>query len=196
MANVFADLLTKGAAQGMVPSKASDARSWFRKQAQSINTATTSTVTGDKSIIKKELEVGGMFFFRYDAKLKKELPYWDAFPLIFPVETGNDGFYGLNFHYLPYTLRARFMDALYTLVSDKNITASTKMQLTYNLVRGVSKAPYYKACLKYYLNSHVKSNFYYIDPTKWDIALFLPVESFQKASRAKVFADSIRKVNG
>ena len=199
MANVFADLLQKGASQGILPSKAVDARNWFRKEASNINSTSTSMVTRNVDTVRTTLELGNMYFFRYDPKTKKELPYYDTFPLIFPVATPNsppDGFYGLNFHYLPYVLRARFMDALYTVLNDKNLTDKSKIQLTYRVVKGLSGTPYYKTCLKYYLNSHVKSNFYYISPNKWDIALFLPVESFKKASKATVFTESIRKLNG
>jgi hypothetical protein len=88
------------------------------------------------------------------------------------------------------------MDALYKLVDAKNITEKTKIDLSYQLVKNISKTPYYKTCLKHYLNTNVRSNFYYITPQQWDIALFLPVESFQNASKRKVFADSVKALNG
>ena len=50
---------------------------------------------------------GVMHFFRYDPKFKEELPFYDMFPLsfIFSVEGGL--MRGINFHYLPFMVRAR-----------------------------------------------------------------------------------------
>src|SRR4051812_41636100 len=44
---------------------------------------------------------GEMIFFMYDAKWKDKLPFFDRFPLIFPVEMYPNGFAGMNLHYLP-----------------------------------------------------------------------------------------------
>ena len=30
--------------------------------------------------------IGGLYFFYYDAKYADKLPYWDAFPLVMPLE--------------------------------------------------------------------------------------------------------------
>lgn len=196
MANVFADLLKKGASQGIIPARTQASRNWFRQEAQKITTASTSSITKTNTPIRSTPSLGNMYFFRYEAKMKKELPYWDRFPLIFPIDSAPGGFYGLNFHYLPYGLRARFMDALYTLVDNKNINEKTKMDLSYQLVKNVSKMPYYKPCVKHYLNTNIRSNFYYVAPQQWDIALFLPVEQFQKARKEQVFKDSVKAING
>jgi len=40
----------------------------------------------------------------------------------------------------------------------------------------------------------MKSRFIYINPTEWDIALFLPLAQFEKASKQQVYADSRRMV--
>ena len=43
---------------------------------------------------------GRLYFFIYTAKLKNELPLWDRFPLVVPLELYKDGFLGINFNYL------------------------------------------------------------------------------------------------
>ena len=53
--------------------------------------------------------------FVYDPKYKKTLPYYDTFPLVLPLERYNDGFLGLNFHYLPIPLRVRLLDKINTI---------------------------------------------------------------------------------
>lgn len=68
----------------------------------------------------RDLSVGSMYMFIYDAKWKKTLPYWDIRPLIFPISRSKDRFMGINFHYLPVPYRAMLMDALYDFAIDPN----------------------------------------------------------------------------
>ena len=72
---------------------------WYRKQ---VNAMTTP---GARSLINKgkatlRPKYGVMNLFGYDAKHKATLPYYDKFPLIFPIEPAKGGFIGINFHYL------------------------------------------------------------------------------------------------
>jgi hypothetical protein len=58
-----------------------------------------------------------MYCFFYEAKNKDDpdvLPYWDRFPLIFPIDIKGDRLLSMNLHYLPPFHRAKLMDALYT----------------------------------------------------------------------------------
>jgi len=45
--------------------------------------------------------LGGLYCFYYNPKGKTDLPYYDQFPMVLALERYNDGFLGLNFHYLP-----------------------------------------------------------------------------------------------
>lgn len=128
--------------------------------------------------------------FAYSAKYKDTLPYYDAFPIIFPVEMYNDGFLGINFHYLQPLLRAKLFDALYGLVSDPKLTDKAKIELSYQMLRGFSRYKYFEPCLKRYLYSQFRSKFIYVSPDTWDIALFLPTENFQGATKNQVWMDS------
>jgi len=133
-----------------------------------------------------------MYLFNYDPKTKAELPYYDRYPLIFPVQGAPGGFYGINMHYLPYTLRAKLMDALYELSNNKRYDENTKLRLSYEVLKGASKYKLFKPTFKRYLSGHVRSRFVEISSSEWDIALFLPLESFAKASKSSVWADSRR----
>jgi len=129
-------------------------------------------------------------FYTDDPKMKKELPYYDRFPLVFPIEKAPNGFLGINMHYLPYILRAKLMDALYQLSTNDKFDATTRLDLSYQILKGASRFKPFKPTVKRYLTSHIRSRFLYIQPNEWDIALFLPVERFQKASKQQVFKDS------
>jgi hypothetical protein len=174
--------------------KAVDARTWLRDTAQTVTRADPlSVMRSSKEMFTSRLFIGMMYLFAYDPKTKKTLPYYDTFPLIFPFEKTEDGFLGINMHYLPYALRAKLMDALYTLLSDKNYDDNTRLRLSYRLLKGLSQHRLVKPCIKHYLNSHVKSRFLHIPANQWEVALFLPLERFEKANRQTVFNNTIRK---
>ena len=193
MATVFDDLLLKGVRQGELPARTQQSREWFRNQAR------TSSVRGDrgasqlvrdKSRFANRALLGGMYFFFYDPKTKAKLPYYDRFPLIFKVGQSRGSFDGINMHYLPYRLRARLMDALYETSNNKRYDESTRLKLNYNVLKAATKYKEFKPTYKKYLTSQVRSRFIEINASEWDIALFLPVERFEKASKNTVWRDS------
>jgi hypothetical protein len=49
--------------------------------------------------------LGKLYCFYYDPKGKESLPYYDRFPMVLAIEKYNDGFLGLNLHYLPFNYR-------------------------------------------------------------------------------------------
>ena len=101
---------------------------------------------------------------------------------------------GLNLHYLPLQYRAKLMDALYDVASNSRYDETTKLNLSYKLLNSSSKFSYFKPCIKHYLTSQLRSKFLYIYPSEWDMALFMPLERFQGASKATVFKDSRRMI--
>ena len=71
---------------------------------------------------------------------------------------------------------------------------STKFRLTYDLLKQIRGKPFYKACYKHYLSNHVRSNFAKVDSADWEIAIFLPIESFKKSSMDSVWKESRKKM--
>lgn len=196
---IFKEILAKGVDSGFASSSTKVAREWYRDAA--------AQVAGQKNVkpnaILKQfdpkrkvstLEPGQMYMFRYDPKHKKTLPYYDAFPVIFPISVNESGFTGLNFHYLQPLLRARLMNALYGVLSDRNFDENTRMIATYNVMNAASKYKYFKPTVKQYLFQHVRSQYLEITAKEWDIAIFLPVEQFMKESKEKVWATSRRMI--
>lgn len=140
--------------------------------------------------------VGSMYMFFYDPKHKETLPYYDTFPLVVVIGPAEGGFLGLNLHYLPPILRAKMLDGLMEITSDKKFNNSTKFKMSYDLLKRASTLKYYKPCVKHYLNEHVKSQFALVPSTEWEIATFLPTADFRKANNFKVYSDSKRMING
>ena len=192
MAKVFDDILVKGIRAGQVPARTQAARDWYRNAAQQVTGAkvTESKMLRDTSRQESTFRLGHMYMFSYEAKHKDKLPYYDRFPLIFPINTAKGGFLGLNMHYLEPRLRAQLMDNLYDTATNKNYNEQTKLRISYDILNGASKFRLFKPTLKHYLNSQVKSKLVYINPSEWDIALFLPTARFVGASRKQVYSDS------
>lgn len=193
VAYVFDTVLTRGMQTGQVPARTSEARNWYRNAAQQVNVTPSRLMKENRSKFTTGTEPGSMMMFNYDPKLKRDLPYYDTFPLIFVVGPAEGGFHGLNMHYLPLKQRAMLMDALYDLTTNSRYDDSTKLRLSYQLLKKASTYKYFKPCFKHYLHRHVKSRKMLIDSVEWDIALFLPIQRFQKASSAQVYSDSLRK---
>lgn len=137
---------------------------------------------------------GKMLMFQYDAKYKDVLPYWDKFPVIFPIELYKDSYLGINMHYLPPVHRIRLMDALYENVNNKKYDETTKLKINYQILNSAAKFRYFKPCIKKYLYSHVKSQLVEVPIDEWDYVCFLPIARFQKASQRKVWDNVVQEI--
>lgn len=136
----------------------------------------------------KDPFLGGMFFYHYDPKTKDTLPYWDAFPLVIPVSMYDDGFGGLNLHYLPPGQRAQLLGALLKY-KKKAGTPQAYMKLSYNLLKNIVNAPGYKQCWHRYLTGHMRSNLISVVDEHWENAIMLPVQQFHGATSRAVWSN-------
>lgn len=191
MAILFDTVLTKGIRSGQVPARTEAARQWYRDTAQSYNRIDEKQLMkGDAERLTTRPMVGQMYMYYYDPKHKATLPYYDRFPLVFPYRKVPGGFMGLNLHYLPHAYRAKLMDALYDVANNDKFDETTKLKLNYNILNSSAKFKYFAPCIKHYLTDQLRSRFLYVYPSEWDIALFLPTERFQGATKQKVWQDS------
>jgi hypothetical protein len=196
-AYIFQTIANKASAGRVPPNATWAARQWYRNAAKDVASVSAPRMMTDKENIKKQItvnDIGKMFMFFYDPKLKEVLPYYDKFPLVFPIEFKSDGFLGINLHYLPPMLRAKLMDALYNTINNNKSDDNTRLRLSYQLLSGASRFQYFKPCLKRYLWSHVQSGFLNVQLQYWDTALMLPTERFSGANKTTIWADSSKKV--
>ncbi len=191
--SVFNNLLLRGIRTGEIPARTKAARDWYRNIAQGEVTSSKELLS-EKTRLTSKVFPGKMYFFQYWPKHEKTLPYFDTFPLIFPIEMYEDGFLGINFHYLPINLRAKLMDALYTISNNKKFDDKTKLNISYKILASASKYKIFEPTLHRYLASNIKSKFVEVYSSEWDIGLFLPVASFKKANQTKVFRDTRKKL--
>lgn len=192
---IFDTLLKLAISKGITNIQSKDASKWFRAKAKTTGKGVTpNQILRDTDRHKSTVQIGSMYYFSYDPKTKKKLPFYDRFPLVFPIEPAPGGFIGINLHYLPPALRAQLMDALMSLQNTKTLDEKTKLNISYNILKRAGKFKAFRPTVKRYLNSHVQSQFIKIDAAEWNIALFLPTERFMKASKKKVWADSRSKI--
>lgn len=189
--NHFTQILLKGYQAGQLPVYSAEARTWYREHAKLVSNINESTLMkSEPERFKNQVVPGRMYMFYYDPKLKKKLPYYDTLPLVFPISMDSSSFLGLNMHYLPHDLRAKLMDALYPYLNNLELDYTTRLQISFRILKSVSRLAPYRPCVKRYLKAHVRSRFVMIDVKEWDIALFLPLERFEKASARHVWAES------
>jgi hypothetical protein len=143
-----------------------------------------------EAIAPNDRNTGKMILFKYDPKTKDSLPYYDTLPIIIHCGRAPGGFYGMNLHYLPVHLRVRFMDRIGNLgINKKN------QRFTDESLRAISQHPYFKPCIKRYLNSHVLGKMVRIPIEDWDNVALLPLQKFRKAGARIVWEDTKRTLN-
>lgn len=120
--------------------------------------------------------IGKLFLYVYDPKHKDVLPKYDTFPLIILVDLTNNGFIGLNLHYLPALQRLNILNKL--LENEKEINEKTRIYLNYNTLKSGYLTPL-KECYKKYLFNHVRSNFLEVPVEEWAKVVLLPIENFK-----------------
>ena len=193
MASLFQKLEFEAFRKGITP-RSKESRAWFMNKAKNLNVSRSKLMKEEPIELRSRPAVGKMYMYFYDPKHKETLPYYDRFPLIIMVGPAPKGFMGLNLHYLPLDVRAKFLDALLGTINNERYDESTRFRLSYDMLKRASKLRAFRPCLKRYLSSHVRSRLALVPAPEWEIATFLPTADFEKASSSEVYKDSRRKM--
>jgi hypothetical protein len=187
MASIFAKIQRQAEKAGIVP-YTTQARKWFLRKVRTISNVTPQRILTDDKLVKRQQPlIGRMFMFLYEPKGKDTLPFYDEFPLILMVGPAENGFYGLNLHYLSPKIRAIFFDRLSSLLNNSKMDHTTRFKLSYDMLSSASKLRAFAPCFKHYLYAHVKSTPVEVLPAEWEIALFLPSDSFVGERNTKIW---------
>ncbi|HCT53429.1 MAG TPA: hypothetical protein DF712_13325, partial [Balneola sp.] len=98
------------------------------------------------------------------------------------IGADQDTFTGLNFHYLPPKFRAILLDRVNAKVGRGIINW-----------KKISKIPQVAPTVKKYRFDQIMRKVIPIEENEQEIAIFLPLERFRKASKTSVWSDSKRK---
>ena len=194
MSNLFQKLELEAFRKGITP-RTRESRDWFRRRVQSLTRVNRNALMRQEEVKQMSSPLlGSMMMYFYDPKLKDTLPYYDTFPLVIPIERAPGGFRGLNLHYIPPVLRAKFLDSLLDIVNNKKYDETTKFNLTYRLLKSAAKYRFFRPCIKHYLLEHVRSRFAEVPAPEWEIATFLPIAQWKKSSAGRVYSDSRKAI--
>lgn len=146
----------------------------------------------DKIVYKSKPTIGKMYLYKYSAKHKETLPYYDAQPLILCLDIQSNYFIGINLHYLPVKLREILLNRLLDLTTGQD--DKRKLKISYAILKSASRFKYFKPALKKYLFSYMKSKFIEIPYEEWTNAITLPTANWKNASANTVYKDTLRKL--
>ena len=153
------------------------ARNWLGMKIAKLRVPTDrSNLLNDPKRATGHALIGKMYFFHYDPKYKATLPVYDRFPLVLPMDMYDDGFLGMNLHYLDPYSRLYLLDLLHDFINNTKYDDTTKFKLAYSTLNGSKRYKMIEPCIKRYLSSHIRSSLVYIEPDHWETAIFLPTE--------------------
>lgn len=138
--------------------------------------------------------LGKLYCFYYDPKGKESLPYYDRFPMVLAIEKYNDGFLGLNLHYLPFNYRLAFLGKLLKFAVQGEPGEIDRLRVTYDILVASKRLKEFRPCIKRYLSGHIQSKILAIQPNEWDIAAFLPLQQFRGAKSQEVWQESLEQI--
>lgn len=195
---IFTHIWANAAKKGYTNKETISAQKWFKKKALELgSTVKPEDLMFKQNQLRKQGIFGQMFHFFYIPKHKDNrsvLPYYDIFPLIFMVQPAQEGFYGINLHYLAPNLRAKLMDKLWNIRNNSRFDDTTKLKLSYDVLSGSQRYAEFKPCFKHYLHDFVYSKFLWVESTDWVPALFLPTERFVRSSKQGVWKESAKLI--
>ena len=138
----------------------------------------TRNILGNAQRSTSTMTIGKMFFYMYDPKHKATLAVYDRFPLVMPIERYEDGWLGLNLHYLGVPARTMLLNELLKYKNNKFMDERTKLSVSYDLLQRVKMVKMAEPAIKRYLNSQVRSQLVEVTPSEWPKAIQLPVAKF------------------
>ena len=118
-----------------------------------------------------------MFF--YDAKTKKTLPYFDMFPLVFPLRRFGDSFTGINAHYLPPAFREDFFNIYNRFAVNDEFDETTLYRMTWSKI---SRFKIMRPLIRKYSLTNIKSRFLVLNADEVPTALALPLTRLVKTN--------------
>ena len=195
----MASILTKLAQQKtdlQLETMSKEAYRWLMKNANGLRNPSSMSrgIAREKSRQITKFVTGGLYYFYYDPKTKDTLDYYDVFPMVIPLKKESDGFIGMNLHYLPLNYRLNFMDQLMSYASYNDADEPMRLRITYNILSASKRFKAMQPCIKKYLYHHIESKIVAVQPNEWDVAVFLPVHQFKKATAKKVWTESVEQI--
>lgn len=109
----------------------------------------------DQNIVRPFPKLFSLMFYEYRAKTRRDLPFYDKYPLSFILDFQPNSFFAVNLHYYSPEQRVSIAQSL-----------------------SLNKIPRFEKGAHKYLLSEVRSPFLDFDVREWDTICLLPIEEF------------------
>lgn len=134
----------------------------------------------------KQMIPGMIYTFAYRASTT---PMYDKFPLVLVLDRTADSILGMNFHYLPPTLRFGLFESMMPLIAPLPVFQLSRIFLTYRTLkqrRLIGTLP----TIKRYLYPNIQGRAVFVSPLEWAVALAYPSQQFIGITPTTVWAES------
>lgn len=174
------------------------ATSWLRRNMKNVGTINPASIirtSGTESSIVR-FTPGSIYLFGYSPKTQVELPYYDLFPMVLLLDYTDNGFLGLNFHYLDPMSRQVFFNRLVEYLNDEDFDTNPNayFDIGYAALKATKELSYYRPTIKRYYYKNIVTKVTEVPPIYWKFMLFLPIERFKKETKEAVWKDSRKKI--
>lgn len=171
------------------------------------DTGVKSKTQNEAKITRTRFQPGKIYVFKYDPKYKKELPWFDANPVVLAIEQVNNNDLGINLNLLPVPYKEKLLDELFTKMRikvDKKETdeilkidalKEKPLRITYDGIKAYLEKDGYEFALRQYIPSR-KRNQAVVSYSKWPEIALCDFMDFNKTNVMKVrlmFKDYLKK---
>lgn len=188
----FIDLLKNTASY--LSQKTRESIDWYRRKILGIGKQDNLKDPDNRMKKVGQPNIGSIIMFSYyDPKYKDELPFWDIFPLVIPLEpprtvatksykgeAPSPSFLGLNLHYLPPMARAALLQSLLDLRNNDRYDDTTRLNISYGILKNAARQfAGFENCIHRYMLNRITSSFHEIHPSDWERIVVLPLQRWK-----------------
>ena len=153
-----------------------DAIKWLRNSMKNINNkgkvSDYSDILMDRTKDRKLKLTGQVLIFRYKASSRTKI--YDKYPLVLVIGKTENGFMGLNIHYVPPRDRLKLILLMNSLVYDTQDNQKIRIKIFSLLTKNVF-AKYTNVILNKYNTKNIMGKVKITTPEEWTNFAFLPV---------------------
>ena len=175
-----------------------------------------SKSVAEAKLTRSRFQPGKIYVFKYDPKYAKELPWFDANPVVLAIEQVNNNDLGINLNLLPVPYKEKLLDELFTRMNIKADTQETgiiskilgietssginaikekPLRITYAGIKAYLEKDGYEFDLRQYIPSR-KRDQAVVSYSKWPEIALCDFMDFNKTNVMKVrlmFKDYLKK---
>lgn len=166
-------------------------RSWFQGKIAKLTKRQIQRGTFLRRNTTTKLKIGKMYLYRYKPKYEATLDIWDEYPLVLPFRSTENGFIGINLHYLPPKQRAWLLFQLTRTMTEKN--KNKQLRVSWDILNSFSRVNVGEYATHRYLMDHIASPIREIEADDFANVIMLPMQRWHLNENG---GDILRQIQG